>query len=55
MAFLLAYLYRVIESLKLEGTFKGHLVQLSCDEQVHPQIDQVAQGMVQPGLECLQE
>ena len=45
------WLYRVSE---LEGTFKGHLVQPSSNEQRHPQPDQVAQGLVQPGLGCLQ-
>jgi len=28
--------YRTIESLALEGIFKGHLVQLSCNAQGHP-------------------
>ena len=27
--------HRIIESLKLEGTFEGHLVQLPCNRQVH--------------------
>ena len=44
-----------MESLELERTFKGHLVQLSCNEQGHAQLDQVAQGLIQPGLESLQE
>jgi len=48
------YSHRSTESLELEGTFKGHLVQLPCSEQEHPQLDQVAQSLVQPGLECLQ-
>jgi len=30
-----------LESLELEGTFKGHLVQLLCNEQRHAQLDQV--------------
>ena len=30
-----------MESLELEGAFKGHLVQLSCNEKGHPQLDQV--------------
>ena len=44
----------IIEFLELEGTFKGHLVQLPCNEQRHPQLDQVAQGLIQPHLESLQ-
>ena len=46
--------YRTMESLELEGTFKGHLVQLPCNEQEHAQLDQVAQGLIQPLLESLQ-
>ena len=41
-------------SFELEGTFKGHVVQLLCDEQGHLQLDQVAQSLLQPDLECLQ-
>ena len=37
----------------LEGTFKGHLVQLPFSEHRHPQIDQAAQGQTQPRLESL--
>jgi len=33
--------HRIIESLELEGTFEGHRVQLSCNDQGHPQLDQV--------------
>ncbi len=44
----------IIESLELEGTFKGHLVQLPCNEKGHVQLDQVAQGLIQPHLESLQ-
>ena len=40
-------LVEIIESLELEGTFKGHLVQLPCNEQGHAQLDQVAQSPVQ--------
>jgi len=46
--------HRIIESLELEGTFKDHLVQLPCNEQGHAQLNQVAQGLTQPGLESLQ-
>ena len=46
--------YSIIESLELERTFKGHLVQLLCSEQGHPQLDQGAQSPVQSDLECLQ-
>jgi len=38
----------------LEGTFKGHLVQPSCNEQGHLQLDQVAKSPVQPDLEYFQ-
>jgi len=37
---LCSYLHRIIESLELEGTFKGHPVQLPCSGQVYPQLDQ---------------
>ena len=40
-----------MESLELEGAFKGHLVQLLCNEQGHALLDQVAQGLIQPCLE----
>jgi len=43
----------IIESFELEGTFKGHLVQLLCSEQGHLQQDQVAQSPVLLDLECL--
>jgi len=45
--------FRITEPLELEGTFKGHLVQLPCNEQGHAQLDQVAQGLIQPHLESL--
>jgi len=38
---MLLYMHR-----KLEGTFKGHVVQLPCSEQRHVQLDQVAQSLV---------
>ena len=50
------YYYKTIESksLALEGTFKGHLVQLPCNEQRCPQLDQVAQSLIEPHLKSLQ-
>ena len=50
----LSDLIRLIESLELEGTFKGHLVQLLCNDQGYSQLDQVAQVLIQPRLESLQ-
>jgi len=44
--------YHRIISLELEGVFKGHLVQLPCNEQGHPELDQVAQILIKPHLEC---
>jgi len=44
---------RILKSLELERTLKGHWVQQPCNEQGHPQLKQVAQSLVQPGLECL--
>jgi len=43
--------HRTIEWFGLEGTFKGHLVQLPCNEQGYLQLDQVAQS----DLACFQE
>jgi len=45
---------RIIESFELEGTSKGYLVQVPCNEEGHPRLDQDAQSLVQPDLECLQ-
>jgi len=39
------------ESSELKGTSKGHLFQLPCNA---PQLDQVAQGLIQPHRESLQ-
>ena len=46
--------HRIIKSLELEGIIKGHLVHLPCNEQGHAQVDQVAQGLIQPHLESPQ-
>ena len=34
-----------MESFELEGTLKGHLVQIPCNEQGHLQLDQGAQSI----------
>ena len=44
LVYYLSYIHRTIGLLELEETFKGHLVQLPCNEQGHPQLDQVAQS-----------
>lgn len=36
---------RIMESRELEGTIKGHLVQLPCNEQGHLQPDKAAQRL----------
>jgi len=46
--------YKIIESLQLEATFKGHLAQLFCNEQGHIQLDQAVQSFVHSDLESLQ-
>ena len=38
-----------MELFELEGTFKGHLVQLPCSEQGHPQLHQCSEP-IQPDL-----
>ena len=40
--------HRIVESFELEGTLKGHLVQLPCNEQGHLQLHQSAQRPIQP-------
>lgn len=45
---------KIIESLDLEETLEGHLVQLLSNEQEYLKLGQVAQSPVQPDLECLQ-
>jgi len=44
---------KIMESLELERTFKGYLVQLPCNEQGRAQLDEIARSPIQPGLECL--
>ena len=46
--------HRIVEPLELEGTFKDYPLQSPCNEQGHPQLDQVAQSLIQPHLESLQ-
>jgi len=46
--------HSITESLELEGIFKAHLLQLPCHEQRCAQLNQVAQGLIQPCLESLQ-
>ena len=46
--------HRIIEFLELEWTFRGHLVQLSCNEPGYIQLDHVGQSLIQPLLESLQ-
>ena len=45
---------RIMESFELEGTLKGHLVQLPCNEEGNLQLHQGAQSPIQPVLVCLQ-
>jgi len=49
----LSYSHRPLELFELERTFKGHLVQLRCNEQGHLQLDQISQIPFQPDHECL--
>ena len=46
--------HRIIEWFELEGTLKGHLVQLPCNEQEHLKLHQGAQNPIQPDPEFLQ-
>ena len=48
------YNHRIEDFLELEGTFKDYLAELPCNEQGHPQLYQVAQSIIQPGLESRQ-
>ena len=49
-----AWNHTIRECFRLEGTFRGHLAQLPCSEQGHLQLNQVAQSLVQTGLEYFQ-
>jgi len=49
------YVHRIIELFELERIPKGYLIQLLCSEWGHLQLEQVAQGPIQPDLDCLQE
>ena len=50
----LIFIFLILESSNLYSwTFKGHLVQLPCNEQGYAQLDQVAQGLIHPCLESL--
>lgn len=42
---------RILEWFGLQGTFKGHLLQVPCNDQEHFQLEQVAQIPVR--LECV--
>jgi len=44
---------QIKESFELEGTLKSYQVQLPCNAWEHLHLDQVAQSLAQPGLECL--
>lgn len=48
------HIHRIKESFELEGNFKGHLFQLPCNELGHAQLNQLAEGLIQPRLEDLQ-
>jgi len=43
-----------MESFELEGTCKGHLIQLPCNKQGRAHLDQIAQALIQACLESLQ-
>ena len=44
------YLLKFYRITELEGALKGHLVQLSCNEQGHPQLHQVLRAPSSPTL-----
>lgn len=48
------YVIKESKSFELEATFKSHLVQIPCNKQGCPQLDQFAQSPVHSELECLQ-
>jgi len=43
----------IIESFESEGILKGHLAQLPCSEQEHPQLNQGVRSLVHSGLESV--
>lgn len=51
---LIMFPHRIIELFELGRAFRGHLVQLFCNEKGYLQVDQAAQSPVKPDLDCLQ-
>ena len=45
--------HAIIESFESDGTLKGHLIQLSCNEQGHLQLHQSPKSPTQPDLCCI--
>ena len=48
------YNHRTIEFLELKWTSEGQLDHFPCNEQGHPQLEHLAQRLIQPHLESLQ-
>lgn len=46
--------HRIVQWFGLGGTFSYPLVQTFCSEQGHLEQDQVAQGSIEPDLQCFQ-
>lgn len=51
MARTIVVVYKIMKWFELEVTFKGHVVQLPCNEQGHLSLEQVTKSSIQPGLE----